>query len=111
MDGAEEQAALADAKREAGATIEPALGMVIMGFDRPDPGGTAIYGLDGARMERDPKTSVLIQWSQSHNMPNLVVTHSAQMSSLAGKNPSIVYMTLTARTCDYTLKKLCEGLI
>ena len=32
-------------------------GNVIMGFDRPGPGGTAIHELGGARMGFDPKTS------------------------------------------------------
>lgn len=109
--GAEEQAALADAKREAATMLETAGGNVIMGFDRPGPGGTAIHEMGGARMGRDPSSSVLNQWSQAHDVPNLFVTDGAQMSSSACQNPSLTYMALTARACDYAVRQLREGLI
>lgn len=109
--GAEEHAALADAKREAGAMLEAAGGRVIVGFDQPGPGGTAIHEMGGARMGADPTTAVLNKWSQSHDIPNLFVTDGAQMSSSACQNPSLTYMALTARACEYAVKQLREGMI
>jgi len=41
-----------------------------------------------ARMGRDPKTSVLNGWNQSHDVPNLFVTDGACMTSL-GQSESI----------------------
>jgi choline dehydrogenase-like flavoprotein len=109
--GKEEQAALAQAKTEAAEMLTAAGGNVIMGFDRPGPGGTAIHEMGGARMGLDPKTSVLNRWSQSHDVPNLFVTDGAQMSSSACQNPSLTYMALTARACDAAVKMLKEGAI
>jgi choline dehydrogenase-like flavoprotein len=109
--GKEEQAALAQAKVEAAEMLTAAGGNVIMGFDRPGPGGTAIHEMGGARMGFDPKTSVLNRWSQSHDVPNLFVTDGAQMSSSACQNPSLTYMALTARACDAAVTMLKEGAI
>jgi len=109
--GKEEQAALADAKREAAAMLEAAGGHVVVGFDRPGPGGTAIHEMGGARMGRDPATSVLDQWSRTHDIANLFVTDGAQMASSACQNPSLTYMALTARACAHALDQLRAGAI
>ena len=109
--GKEELAALAQAKTEAAEMLTAAGGKVIMGFDRPGPGGTAIHEMGGARMGWDPGTSVLNRWSQSHDIANLFVTDGAQMSSSACQNPSLTYMALTARACDAAVKMLREGVI
>jgi len=109
--GKEERAALAQAKADAGEMLTAAGGKVIMGFDQPGAGGTAIHEMGGARMGRDPRTSVLNQWSQAHDVPNLFVTDGAQMSSSACQNPSLTYMALTARACDAAVSMLREGKI
>jgi choline dehydrogenase-like flavoprotein len=107
--GPEELAALAQAKSDAAEMLTKAGGQVIMGFDRPGAGGTAIHEMGGARMGHDPKTSVLNKWSQAHDVPNLFVTDGAQMSSSACQNPSLTYMALTARACDHAVSLLREG--
>jgi choline dehydrogenase-like flavoprotein len=109
--GKEEQAALADARAEAAAMLTHAGGKVLMGFDRPGTAGGAIHEMGGARMGRDPKTSVLNRWSQSHDIANLFVTDGAQMSSSACQNPSLTYMALTARAADHAVGLLREGLV
>ncbi len=109
--GKEEQAALAQAKADAAEMMTAAGGTVIMGLDKPGPGGTAIHEMGGARMGLDPKTSVLNKWSQAHDIPNLFVTDGAQMASSACQNPSLTYMALTARACDAAVKMLREGVI
>lgn len=109
--GKEELAALADAKKEAAAMLNSAGAHVVMGFDQPGHGGTAIHEMGGARMGWDPATSVLNRWSQSHDVANLFVTDGAQMSSSACQNPSLTYMALTARACDAAVKMLKEGAI
>lgn len=107
--GKEEQAALAQAKSDAAEMLTKAGGKVIMGFDRPGAGGTAIHEMGGARMGHDPATSVLNKWSQTHDVPNLFVTDGAQMSSSACQNPSLTYMALTARACHAAVAMLREG--
>ncbi len=109
--GKEELAALAQAKADATEMLTAAGGNVIMGFDRPGPGGTAIHEMGGARMGYDPKTSVLNKWSQAHDVANLFVTDGAQMSSSACQNPSLTYMALTARACAAAVSMLREGKI
>lgn len=109
--GAEELAALAQAKEDAAQMLTHAGGKVIMGFDRPGAGGSAIHEMGGARMGWDPATSVLNRWSQAHDIPNLFVTDGAQMSSSACQNPSLTYMALTARAADRAVGLLREGAI
>lgn len=109
--GAEEHAALAQAKADASEMLTAIGGKVIMGLDRPGPGGTAIHEMGGARMGHDPRTSVLNKWSQAHDVPNLFVTDGAQMSSSACQNPSLTYMALTARACATAVGQLRAGTI
>ncbi|GAC1478760.1 MAG: GMC family oxidoreductase [Gemmatimonadaceae bacterium] len=68
--------------------------------------GLAIHEMGTARMGRDPKTSVLNGFNQSHDVPNLFVTDGACMASAACVNPSITYMALTARACDHAVELL-----
>lgn len=109
--GKEERAALAQAKADASEMLTKAGGQVIMGFDQPGAGGTAIHEMGGARMGHDPATSVLNKWSQAHDVANLFVTDGAQMSSSACQNPSLTYMALTARAADAAASMLREGKI
>jgi len=60
-------------------------------------------------MGRDPRTSVLNAHNQAHDVPNLFVTDGACMTSSSCVNPSITYMALTARACDYAVGELQRG--
>ena len=71
--------------------------------------GLGIHEMGTARMGRDPKTSVLNGWCQAHDVPNLFVTDGAGMTSSACQNPSLTYMALTARACDYAVGLLKRG--
>ena len=109
--GANELAALADAKAEAKTMLEAAGGTYLFGFDQPGAGGSSIHEMGGARMGNDPATSVLDKWNRAHDVPNLFVTDGAAMASSACQNPSLTYMALTARACDAAVKMLKEGAI
>ncbi len=71
--------------------------------------GLGIHEMGTARMGRDPKTSVLNKWNQLHDVPNVFITDGACMTSAACVNPSLTYMALTARACDYAVKELNKG--
>jgi len=71
--------------------------------------GMAIHEMGTARMGRDPKTSVLNGFNQMHEVPNVFVTDGSCMTSSANQNPSLTYMALTARACDYAVKELKKG--
>jgi len=68
--------------------------------------GYGIHEMGGARMGRDPKTSVLNRWNQVWDAPNVFVTDGACMVSAACQNPSLTYMALTARAADYAVSEL-----
>jgi len=71
--------------------------------------GNANHEMGTARMGKDPKTSVLNAFNQLHEVPNVFVTDGSCMTSSSYLNPSITYMALTARACDYALKELKKG--
>ena len=71
--------------------------------------GNKIHEMGTARMGRDPKTSVLNGWCQSHDVPNLFITDGSCMASSAVQNPSLTYMALTARAADHAVKLVKEG--
>jgi choline dehydrogenase-like flavoprotein len=59
-----------------------------------------------ARMGADPKTSVLNQFQQTHDVKNLFVVDGASMPSVGYVNPTLTMMALTVRSCDYLLTRL-----
>ena len=68
--------------------------------------GNANHEMGIARMGRDPKTSVLNSFNQMHEVPNVFITDGSCMTSGACVNPSLTYMALTARACDYAVKEM-----
>jgi choline dehydrogenase-like flavoprotein len=68
--------------------------------------GNHNHEMGGARMGRDPKTSVLNGWNQAHDIPNLFVTDGACMASSANQNPALTFMAITARAAHYAVEQL-----
>jgi choline dehydrogenase-like flavoprotein len=75
----------------------------------PSSPGESIHEMGSARMGRDPKTSVLNSWNQAHDVKNLFITDGSFMVSSACQNPSLTYMAMTARACDYAVKQMQQG--
>lgn len=75
-------------------------------FQELSPPGLAIHEMGTARMGRDPKTSVLNGFNQAHDVKNLFMTDGACMTSNSCVNPSLTYMALTARACDYAVSQM-----
>jgi choline dehydrogenase-like flavoprotein len=71
--------------------------------------GMGIHEMGTARMGRDAKTSVLNGNNQMWDAKNVFVTDGACMTSAACQNPSLTYMALTARACDFAVKELKKG--
>lgn len=71
--------------------------------------GNANHEMGTARMGHDPKTSVLNGYNQMHEVPNVFITDGSCMTSSACLNPSLTYMALTARACDYAVKEMKKG--
>ena len=75
-------------------------------YDNPSEPGLSIHEMGTARMGNNPKESVLNKWNQMHDIPNVFVTDGSCMNSNGWGNPSLTYMALTARACDYAVKEL-----
>lgn len=71
--------------------------------------GNANHEMGIARMGRDAKTSVLNAFNQLHEVPNVFITDGSCMTSGSCLNPSLTYMALTARACDYAVGELKKG--
>ena len=89
--------------------LEAVGGKNILPFQLDDPPGLTIHEMGTARMGRDPKTSVLNSFNQAHEVKNLFVTDGAAMASSSCVNPSLTYMALTARACDYAVSQMKKG--
>ncbi len=68
--------------------------------------GNANHEMGTARMGKDPQTSVLNNFNQMHEVPNIFITDGSCMASSSCVNPSLTYMALTARACDHAVKEL-----
>ena len=71
--------------------------------------GNANHEMGIARMGLDPKTSVLNKFNQMHEVSNVFISDGSCMTSGSCVNPSLTYMALTARACDYAVKELKKG--
>jgi choline dehydrogenase-like flavoprotein len=75
-------------------------------FSEMSPPGLGIHEMGTARMGRDAKTSVLNAHNQVHDVPNVFMSDGACMTSNSCVNPSLTYMALTARACDYAVSQM-----
>ncbi len=68
--------------------------------------GNANHEMGTARMGTDPRTSVLNSFNQMHDVKNVFITDGSCMTSSSCVNPSLTYMALTARACEYAANLL-----
>jgi choline dehydrogenase-like flavoprotein len=73
------------------------------------PEGWSIHELGTARMGNDPKTSVVNQFQQSHDVKNLFVVDGATHVSASCQNPTWTIMALCWRSCDHLAEQLRKG--
>ncbi len=77
----------------------------------PSPPGHGIHEMGTLRMGRDPATSVLNGWNQSHDIANLFCTDGGAMTASACQNPSLTYMALSARASAHAVELMQENVI
>ncbi|MGC3944170.1 MAG: GMC family oxidoreductase [Chryseolinea sp.] len=68
--------------------------------------GNANHEMGTARMGKDRKTSVLNSFNQMHEVKNVFITDGSAMVSSNCVNPSLTYMALTARACEYAVNEM-----
>ena len=71
--------------------------------------GWSIHELGTARMGSDPRTSVLNQFQQSHDVKNLFVVDGSSHVSASCQNPTWTIMSLAWRSCDHLADELGKG--
>jgi glucoside 3-dehydrogenase (cytochrome c) catalytic subunit len=107
--GENEFALVKDMAESAGEMLESAGAKNITTFSRPSTPGWAIHEVGVARMGNEPKSSVLNQFQQSHDIKNLFVLDGSAFTSSACQNSTLTIMALCARSYDYLLRELKRG--
>ena len=108
--GENERAMIPDMAESAAEMMEAAGAKSIEPFAQPDRvPGYGIHEVGVARMGRDPKTSVLNQYQQSHEVPNVFVMDGSGFTSGACQNPTLTIMALAVRSSDYLLAEMKRG--
>ena len=81
----------------------------VNGYDNRNGPGSAIHEMGGARMGHYEKNSVVNKHNQIHAVPNVYVTDGAFMTSSSCVNPSLTYMTFTARAANHAAEQFKKG--
>jgi len=82
---------------------------IIESRDRILTEGGSIHELGTVRMGSDPKTSVLNQFEQSHDVKNLFVVDGSAFVNASCHNPTWTIMALCWRSCDYLAAEMAKG--
>lgn len=104
--GDNENLMMRDIRESCGEMLEQAGFKDVETFSYNRPGGATVHEMGTARMGRDPQTSVLNANNQIHAVKNVFVTDGSCMASSACQNPSLTYMALTARACNYAVEEM-----
>lgn len=59
--------------------------------------------LGGCRMGKDPRSSVVNEYCQSHDIPNLFICDASVFVTSGGANPTETIMAIAARTADHII--------
>jgi choline dehydrogenase-like flavoprotein len=82
---------------------------VLSNSDEMLPEGWSIHELGTARMGNDPKTSVVNQFQQCHDVKNLLVVDGSTHVNASCQNPTWTIMALCWRSCDHLADQLRKG--
>ncbi|MEL6724732.1 MAG: GMC family oxidoreductase [Pseudomonadota bacterium] len=111
--GDNERNMVRQAIKDTRAMLEAAGGIDIWTDDpetaEPAPPGIGIHEMGTARMGRDPSTSVLNEWNQAWDIPNLFITDGSFMASGGCQNPSLTYMAFSARAAKHAGELFKDG--
>jgi choline dehydrogenase-like flavoprotein len=67
------------------------------------------HELGGARMGKDPRSSVVNEFCRTHDVSNLYVVDGSVFPSASEKNPTHTMMALAARTAEHVADRLKKG--
>ena len=64
--------------------------------------------MGGCRMGKDPQTSVVNEYGQTHDIPNLFIAGASTFVTSGGGNPTNTVMALAARTADKLIEAMSQ---
>ena len=70
---------------------------------------TTNHEIGGCRMGADPKRSILNQYCQAHDVPNLYVVDASAFPNASEKNPNLTIMAIASRAADNITDRLKKG--
>jgi choline dehydrogenase-like flavoprotein len=108
-DGPNELAMLKDIADSAGEMLEGVGAKNVSTYLNPSRGRWAVHEAGMARMGKNPKTSVLNQFQQTHDVANLFVMDAAGFVSNPCQNPTLTIMAFCVRSCDYLMGEMKRG--
>jgi choline dehydrogenase-like flavoprotein len=108
-DGDNERAMVKDMGESAGEMLEAAGAKNIKTYANPSAPRWAVHEGGIARMGSNPKTSVLNQFQQAHDIQNLFVLDASGFTSNPCQNPTLTIMALCVRSCDYLMGEMKRG--
>jgi len=73
------------------------------------PGGSVIHEVGTTCLGDDAKKSVLNQWCQAWEVPNLFVTDGGPFVSNADKNPTLTILALCMRSTSWLAEEMRKG--
>jgi choline dehydrogenase-like flavoprotein len=108
--GENEKTMIRDMAVSAGEMLEAAGAKNVRTFALEDRiPGYSIHEMGTARMGSDPKTSVLNQFQQAHDVKNLFVMDAAGFPSGGCQNPTLTIMALAVRSTDHLMAEMKKG--
>lgn len=107
--GENETKMMRDIRNSSAEMLKNAKFINVQDFCYKKPGGSTVHEMGTARMGRDPETSVLNANNQIHSVNNVFVTDGSCMTSSGCQNPSLTYMALTVRACDFAVSEMKKG--
>jgi choline dehydrogenase-like flavoprotein len=69
------------------------------------------HNLGTCRMGKDPATSVVNAYGQTHDIPNLFISDGSQFTTGGAENPTLTIVTLAIRQADHIAKQMAARTI
>ncbi len=87
----------------------PTAGPEIDGSRFISRGGGVAHEVGGGRMGTAAKNSVTNRWSQTHDVPNVVLADGASFATSSDKNPTLTIMALAWRASEHLASEMKKG--
>jgi choline dehydrogenase-like flavoprotein len=88
--------------------LASAAGLVVDRVTQSTP-GQFVHELGGARMGCDPRSSVLNEFNQCWDVPNVFVADGSAFPSAGWQNPTLTMMALAARASSFIVREFSAG--